>query len=179
MLPLAIWNRFVQHGEIASLRAKIGLDVSDLLRQARALNIMLLLGAQKLNASDMDLLPDAGTAKGMLGHVFLGNGDTAGNVSQSNVREANRLLKQAMNSGGMPKGRGLYERMGRGVNMFQAWWGGAGDDLRQACAGLPDAEPLDLERFMPAPPTQIGVMEPEPSTVVEADLSDGEEWSLD
>ena len=88
-------------------------------------------------------------------------------------------MKQAMNSGGMPKGRGLYERMGRGVNMFQAWWGGAGDDLRQACAGLPDAEPLDLERFMPAPPTQIGVMEPEPSTVVEADLSDGEEWSLD
>lgn len=161
------------------LRAKIGLDVSDLLRQARALNIMLLLGAQKLNASDMDLLPDAGTAKSMLGHVFLGNGDTAGNVSQSNVREANRLLKQAMNSGGMPKGRGLYERMGRGVNMFQAWWGGAGDDLKQACASLPDVEPLNLGRFTPAPPTQIGVMEPEPSTVVEADLSDGEEWSLD
>ena len=85
----------------------------------------------------------------MLGHVFLGNGDTAGNVSQSNVREANRLLKQAMNSGGMPKGRGLYERMGRGVNMFQAWWGGAGDDLKQACASLPDVEPLDLGRFTP------------------------------
>lgn len=160
------------------LRAKIGLDVSDLLRQARALNIMLLLGAQKLNASDLDLLPDAGTAKGMLGHVFLGNGDTAGNVSQSNIKEANRLLKQAMNSGGMPKGRGLYERMGRGVNMFQAWWGGAGDDLKNACADVEPVEPLDLTAFMPAPPTRIGVVEPEESTVVDVDLSD-EDWSLD
>lgn len=162
------------------LRAKIGLDVSDLLRQARALNIMLLLGAQKLNASDLDLLPDAGTAKGMLGHVFLGNGDTAGNVSQSNIREANRLLKQAMGSGGMPKGRGLYERMGRGVNMFQAWWGGAGDDLKAACAALPDVEPLDLSAFMPAPPALIGVVEQSDTTVEDTLVdADSDEWELD
>lgn len=31
VLPLAIWNRFVQHGEIASLRAKIGLSAPEIL----------------------------------------------------------------------------------------------------------------------------------------------------
>ena len=30
-IPLAIWNRFVQHGEIASLRAKIGLSAPEIL----------------------------------------------------------------------------------------------------------------------------------------------------
>ena len=163
------------------LRSSIGLAVSRLLTQARALNIMLLLGAQKLNAGQLDLLPQAGTAKGMLGHVFLGNGDTAGNVSQSNVKEANRLLKQAMRSGGMPKGRGLYERMGRSVNMFQAWWGGAGPDLAAACAGLPDVERLDLSGFMPAGPEVVGVVgDLQAPPVVEASLDmDDMDWTLD
>ena len=31
VLPIAIWNRFVEHGEIASLRAKIGLSAPDIL----------------------------------------------------------------------------------------------------------------------------------------------------
>ena len=31
VLPLAIWNRFIQHGEIASLRAKIGLSAPEIL----------------------------------------------------------------------------------------------------------------------------------------------------
>ena len=31
VLPLAIWKRFVQHGEIASLRAKIGLSAPEIL----------------------------------------------------------------------------------------------------------------------------------------------------
>ena len=30
VLPIAIWNRFVEHGEIASLRAKIGLSAPDI-----------------------------------------------------------------------------------------------------------------------------------------------------
>ena len=31
VLPIAVWNRFVEHGEIRSLRAKIGLSVPDIL----------------------------------------------------------------------------------------------------------------------------------------------------
>src|SRR5699024_1473905 len=31
VLPIAIWNRFVEHGEIDSLRAKIGLSAPDIL----------------------------------------------------------------------------------------------------------------------------------------------------
>ena len=31
VLPIAIWNRFVEHGEVGSLRAKIGLSVPDIL----------------------------------------------------------------------------------------------------------------------------------------------------
>ena len=30
VLPIAIWNRFVEHGEIRSLRAKIGLSEQDI-----------------------------------------------------------------------------------------------------------------------------------------------------
>lgn len=31
VLPIAIWNRFVEHGEVGSLRAKIGLSAPDIL----------------------------------------------------------------------------------------------------------------------------------------------------
>ena len=31
VLPIAIWNRFVEHGDIESLRAKIGLSAPDIL----------------------------------------------------------------------------------------------------------------------------------------------------
>ena len=31
VLPLAVWNRFVEHGDVESLRAKIGLSAPDIL----------------------------------------------------------------------------------------------------------------------------------------------------
>lgn len=30
VLPIAIWNRFVEHGEVDSLRAKIGLSPAEI-----------------------------------------------------------------------------------------------------------------------------------------------------
>lgn len=78
-------------------------------------------------AKDLDMMPSVGTAKNMLGRVFLGNGNTMGNVSAGNARETNRLLAQAMRGTGMPKGRGIYERMDRGVDMVQCWYSGSGE----------------------------------------------------
>lgn len=48
-------------------------------------------------------------------------------MSQANEREANRLHAQAARTGGMPKGRGLFENLGRGVDMVQCFWPGKGD----------------------------------------------------
>ncbi len=58
------------------LRSSIGLYASNLLTQARSAGITVVLGAQQLNAGDLDLLPNAGMAKGMLARVFLGIGNT-------------------------------------------------------------------------------------------------------
>lgn len=149
-ITLAAWRN--------GLRASIGLWVSKLLTQARSAGITLLLGAQQLNAGDLDLLPNASTAKGMLARVFLGVGQPQGNVSQANVREVNRLHRQATASGGMPKGRGVYERLGRGVDMVQCFWPGKGDELNRY-GPFPRMEPVDLTPFMPAPPELTGLTE--------------------
>lgn len=161
------------------LRQGIGLAVGKLLTQGRSAQVCVLLGAQQLNAKDLDLMPAAGTAKNMLGRVFLGNGNTAGNVSQSNVRDANRMLRQAMAAGGMPKGRGLYERMGRGVVMIQCFWSGKDEAYARQVSMVPDATPLDLSGFRPAKPRLVGVAEPavEP-TVKEVSLG-GMDWTVD
>ncbi len=37
VLPIAIWNRFVEHGEVGSLRAKIGLSAPDIRRCNRGI----------------------------------------------------------------------------------------------------------------------------------------------
>ncbi|OZG49864.1 type IV secretory system conjugative DNA transfer family protein [Bombiscardovia coagulans] len=162
------------------IRTKIGFNVSTLLTQARSAGIMLLLGAQQLNAGDLDLLPQASTAKSMLGRIFLGNGNTAGNVSQNNVREANRLLRQSARNGGMPKGRGLYERMGRSVDMVQCWYSGQGEALAHSCSQLPDAKPVDLSSYMPAKPELVGVVTPADNDRVQVSLtSTTDDWILD
>ena len=160
------------------LRATIGNDISQILTQARSAGIMLLLGAQKLRAEDVKSMSRA--ALGMLGRVFLGLADnTAGNISQANVREANRLLRQAAKSGGMPKGRGLYEPLGGQVRMVQCWWSGAGAELAAACEGLPRPERLDLSRFRPPEPRTVGVSAPVPSdTPVEAEQAADEDWDF-
>lgn len=160
------------------LRSTIGNDISQILTQARSAGIMLLLGAQKLRAEDVKSMSRA--ALGMLGRVFLGLADnTAGNISQANVREANRLLRQAAKTGGMPKGRGLYEPLGGQVRMVQCWWSGAGQELADACEGLPRPAQIDLSRFRPPQPRTVGVAAPVPDdTPVEAAQASEEDWDF-
>lgn len=166
------------------VRSAIGLDVSVLLRQARSAGIILLLDAQQLNASQLDLLPDAGACKAMLGRVFLGNGEPAGNVDQMSVKEAHRLIRQTNRTGGFPKGRGMYQPLGRPLDMFQAWWGGKGGELEANCGDLPDRRPVDAGQYRPVPPRLVGVMDQpvveQASMPVSVDLGEGDddEWIL-
>ena len=89
------------------------------------------------------------------------------------------MLRQAMAAGGMPKGRGLYERMGRGVVMIQCFWSGKDEAYARQVSMVPDATPLDLSGFRPAKPRLVGVAEPavEP-TVKEVSLG-GMDWTVD
>jgi hypothetical protein len=162
------------------LRGAIGLNISAILTQARSAGIMLLLGAQALKSGDLDLLPQASTAKDMLGRVFLGNGDCNGNVR--GVKTGNRLIRQAVASGGMPKGRGLYEPLGSAPDLVQCWFSGTGEDYAAVCADAPDAEQVDLTPYLPMEPELVGVVEEEdaePVETVSVDLGDDEEWTLD
>ena len=157
------------------LRHNIGLRLSHLLTQARSAGIAVLLGAQQLKAGSLDALPAASTCKEMLGRVFLGNGETAGNISTAHVKEANRMLRQA---GSMPKGRGLYEPMGGGLDMVQCWWSGMGDELVANADGIPTAEPIDLSDHMPVRPDVVGAVDEPAEEAIEEDLSFGDDFVL-
>ena len=158
------------------LRHNIGLRLSHLLTQSRSAGIAVLLGAQQLKAGSLDALPAASTAKEMLGRVFLGNGETAGNISTAHVREANRMLRQA---GTMPKGRGLYEPMGGGLDMVQCWWSGMGDVLVANAADVPRAVKVDLSSYMPARPDVVGAVDEPEDEMVEASLMFDDGFMLD
>lgn len=152
-------------------RGRVGQDVCDLAAQARSAGIVLLLMAQALSGGELDLLPDPGTLKRNLARLFLGNGNAAGNVSQSNIRPANQLIRSW---GDMPKGRGVYEETGRRVVGVQCWWSGGPEAMAAHVADLPPVEPLDLSDLLPARPKTIGVIdepaEPAPVEVVKQDV---------
>lgn len=147
-------------------KRKAGAAISHILTQHRSQGITMILGSQTLKAESMQALGDAGTAKSQLGRLFIGNGNTTGNVSDVNVMEANRLIRQTLESGGMPKGRGLYERMGRGVQMVQCWYSGKPEDIQPHMSDLPDAIPVDWSDLIPSKPRLVGVVD-EPSEPVE------------
>lgn len=156
-------------------KAAIGAAVGELLTQARSQGITVILAAQKLNVSDLKNLRS--TAKDMLGRLFIGGGNPVGNLSQTNVQEANRLIKQAASLGGMPKGRGLYERMGRGIVMVQCYWAGSGVELAEQVEHVPPASKVDVSGFMQALPDKVGVVDNDTDTP--ADSFDDDDWSLD
>lgn len=78
------------------LKRRIGASVSHILTQHRSQGITMILGSQMMKAESMDALPDAGLAKNQMGRLFVGAGDVIGNVSAQNVREGNRLIRQAL-----------------------------------------------------------------------------------
>ncbi|WP_214374982.1 cell division protein FtsK [Bifidobacterium sp. SO1] len=166
-------------------KRKAGAAISHILTQHRSQGITLILGSQMLKAESMKALPDAGMAKGQLGRLFIGSGNTAGNVSDMNIGEANRLIRQALDSGGMPKGRGLYERMGRGVQMVQCWYSGKPDDIAEHMSDIPDATPVDWTDLIPAKPRLVGVVdEPEPEeepveTIRVDDTDEDDDFEID
>ncbi|MBT1164567.1 type IV secretory system conjugative DNA transfer family protein [Bifidobacterium felsineum] len=176
MIIMDKWNDMVKRS--------IGASVSHILTQHRSQGITLILGSQMLKTASMDALPDAGLAKNQLGRLFIGAGSTAGNLSQRNEMEGNRLIAQCMESGGMPKGRGLYERMGRNVQLVQCWWCGKPDMIEEHMRPVPDVTPIDWSEYVPKPPQLVGVMEPEkpesePERVETVDATDGDEWVID
>lgn len=174
-------NENILEGWRDQCKRMIGTAVSHILTQHRSQGISLILGSQMLKASTLDAIPDAGLAKNQLGRMFIGAGQTAGQVSGQNEQEANRLIAQALEEGGMPKGRGLYERMGRGVQMVQCWWCGPAADITAQMADVPDREPVDWSGFVPERPRLVGVVDeaPEPVETVAADLADAGEWVLE
>lgn len=149
-------NENVMNAWEDGLKARIGSLTGRLLKEARSQGITVILGAQQLNASQLDLLP-AGS-KSMLGRLFVGGGNPAGNVSVNNEMEANRLIRQMLSQGGMPRGRALYERMGRGVSMVQCWYSGKGDTLADGLADVPSRPPVDWSGFLQAPPRLFGAV---------------------
>lgn len=163
----------------------IGTAVSHILTQHRAQGITIILGAQQLSVESMKAMPNAGTAKSQLGRLFIGAGNPAGNVSDNNIGEANRLIRQALQAGGMPKGRGLYERMGRGLQMVQCWWCGQPDDIAGNMSTVPDMEPVDWTDLLPAKPRLVGVVdedqtdEPVETVTVDDIDSDDDGWEVD
>lgn len=166
------------------LKRRIGASVSHILTQHRSQGITMILGSQMMKAESMDALPDAGLAKNQMGRLFVGAGDVRGNVSARNEREGGRLIRQAMDSGGMPKGRGLYERMGRGLQMVQCWWCGPTPDVAARMRGVPDVTPVDWSDLLPARPKQVGVVDQSSdadgdTTVNVAADPDDDDWVLD
>lgn len=149
-------NENVMNAYEDGLRARIGSLTGRLLKEARSQGITVILGAQQLNATQLDLLP-AGS-KNMLGRLFVGGGNPAGNVSVNNEAEANRLIRQMLSAGGMPRGRALYERMGRGVTMVQCWYSGKGGQLADGLKDVPVREPVDWGMYLQAPPRLFGAV---------------------
>lgn len=166
------------------LKRRIGASVSHILTQHRSQGITMILGSQMMKAESMDALPDAGLAKSQMGRLFVGAGDVKGNVSARNEREGGRLIRQAMDSGGMPKGRGLYERMGRGLQMVQCWWCGPTPDVAAHMRGVPDVTPVDWSDLLPARPKQVGVVDQSSDTDGDTTVNvaadpDDDDWVLD
>ena len=157
-------------------KVAIGGGIGKLLTQARSQGITVILAAQKLNVSDLKGAM-TGTAKDMLGRLFIGGGNPTGNLSQTNVQEANRLIKQAASLGGMPKGRGLYERMGRGITMVQCYYAGSGQALADQVSEIPDAQKIDVSGFIQAPPEKVGVIDDNQDA--QTDTFDDDDWDLD
>ncbi len=85
------------------------------------------------------------------------------------------MLRQA---GSMPKGRGLYEPMGGGLDMVQCWWSGMGDELVANADGIPTAEPIDLSDHMPVRPDVVGAVDEPAEEAIEEDLSFGDDFVL-
>lgn len=159
-------------------RRRIGASVSHILTQHRSQGVTMLLCSQRLSVASMDAMPDAGLAKNQLGRLFIGSGDASGNVNEQNVREANRLIAQALAGSGLPKGRGLYERMGRGLQSVQCWYCGGPDDIAAHVAGVPDRTADDWTEYLPARPRLVGVVDDEPDETVAVEADD-DGWALD
>ena len=159
-------------------RRRIGASVSHILTQHRSQGITMLLCSQRLSVSGMDAMPDAGLAKSQLGRLFIGSGDPSGNVSGQNEREANRLIAQALAGSGLPKGRGLYERMGRGLQSVQCWYCGGPDDIAAHVAGVPDRTADDWSAFLPDRPRLVGVVDDEPDETVRVEPVEDDGWTV-
>ena len=86
------------------------------------------------------------------------------------------MLRQA---GTMPKGRGLYEPMGGGLDMVQCWWSGMGDVLVANAADVPRAVKVDLSSYMPARPDVVGAVDEPEDEMVEASLMFDDGFMLD
>lgn len=156
------------------LKARIGSLTGRLLKEARSQGITIILGAQQLNTSQLDLLPPE--SKNMLGRLFVGGGNPAGNVSVNNEMEANRLIRQMLTSGGMPRGRALYERMGRGVTMVQCWYSGKGGQLADGLADVPSRQPVDWSRYLQAPPRLFGAVHENGDATLGPVVADDVDW---
>lgn len=151
------------------LRSLAGGCVTRIAAKGRSAGIMLLLAAQALTASELDLLPSAGTLKRNVARLFLGSGNPAGNVSDVRIKDANRLIRM---QGDMPKGRGLYEPTGGMLSIVQTWW--SGDDIERRLEGVPDVEAVDWSKWLPGRIAAVGVVDDEVVEVTDF----GGDWVL-
>lgn len=172
-----IANQIIQINAANKLRQMCGDSVSKIAAKGRSAGITLMLCAQALNANELNLLSAAGTLKRNVARIFLGSGNAAGNVSQNNIREANRIIRSF---GNMPKGRGLYEPTGGHVVGIQTWWSGGVDVLTERFGSKPGVRKIDLSPYRQQASGRVGVIEQPVAMpdVVTVDDSSDEDWDI-
>lgn len=153
--------------------------------QGRSLGINLLFGAQRLSIDDMSHVSGGNQFFRTLGRMMLGSDSLQGVVSQSKLREANRMQRDLQGEGGkIPVGRGLYESADSELTSIQSWWSGGQSALTGVVEGVPAVEPVDITPYLPQTAEKYGEIDvkeilPDITTEAQEQVEEATEAPLD
>lgn len=124
--------------------------MADIAVQGRSLGVHMVLGSQRLSRDDMRKVPNVNAFYRSLGRFLLGSDSLAGVVSQTRLKEANRMQKGLAGVDGVPAGRGVYEDVQGALTAVQSYWDGDQEALIPLVADLPDVVKADISPWLPA-----------------------------